>query len=233
VKAVHVCIEGFTASFRHPLLYSGKRISTPMPSYSNLIGLIGACAGRQIAPSETRIAFEFRCRGYDTELEHATRWQYKRGRLIPQVGGLHHHGILIRPRLDLFLSNVEIGHAFLNTKSTPTLGRSQDVAWIKRVGDVELIQESDGDLGPTLAPEGFNVPGLPIRLAEWVENSSFGMLRVIGPLGRYRAMSPYIENGKSRHRVSGPNLFHPSDATEERDVVYLHEWLEGTHGLIS
>src|SRR5688572_608995 len=81
VSALHVRLEGITASFRHPLVISGTQISTPMPAYSNLLGMMSACAGRVVRPAETRVGFEFHCRSHDLELERTVRWQMdKQGR---------------------------------------------------------------------------------------------------------------------------------------------------------
>jgi CRISPR-associated protein Cas5t len=222
-KAIHARLEGYTASFRYPLTVSGTRISTPQPAYSTILGVIGACAGRQVGPQDTRIAFVFRCRGYDTELERTSRWQYKRGVLKPQVSGLQSSGILIYPKLDLYLTNLQLKQAFQNPVSSPTLGRSQDLAWISAVGEVNLQSRTEGNLGPTLAPGEFGVPGLPVRLPEWIDNFTFGVPRSIGPLGLYRAMLPYFQ-GRQDPYASGPSLFHPSDAAGKSDVVHLHEW---------
>jgi len=84
IPALHIQLEGLTASFRHPLTISGTQISTPMPAYSNILGMISACAGRVVKPSETRVGFEFHCQSHDLELERTVRWVVKKGRLKPQ-----------------------------------------------------------------------------------------------------------------------------------------------------
>ena len=79
--ALHIRLEGLSSSFRHPLTISGTQISTPVPSYSNLLGMISTCAGRIIKPEETRIGFEFHCQSDDLELERTVRWEVKGGKL--------------------------------------------------------------------------------------------------------------------------------------------------------
>ncbi len=225
MKALHVCLEGFTASFKHPLIISGTQISTPMPAYSTLLGMISACAGRVVKPNETRIGFEFRCKSHDIELERTTRFEFKEGRLKRHGAGqgISRRQVYWEPRLDLYLTNSELKSAFEYPVATPSFGRSQDIAWITRVKEIELRPVKEGALGPTLVPypqEG--ISGLLVRLPEWFKNEVHSMTRIAGPFGRYQAMLPTLD---ARYYVQSENLFHPSDAAKEGDVIYLHQWL--------
>lgn len=227
LKALHVRLEGLTASFRHPLVISGTQLSTPMPAYSNLLGMMSACAGRVVTPEEGRIGFEFHCRSSDLEIERTVRWQMeKEGRLRPhsEGQGIRKRQVYWSPRLDLYVANLGLRTAFERPAATPCFGRSQDIAWIKWVRDVDLHPVSRGALGPTLVPYlQPGVAGLVVRLPEWFENRAMGRLREPGPFGHYQAMLPTA--GDLRFEVDRYDLFHPSDATGENDVIYLHEWL--------
>lgn len=253
IPALHVRLEGLTASFRHPLIISGAQISTPMPSYSNLLGMISACAGRIIKPAETRIGFEFHCRSYDLELERKDRLALKGNKLQPfrdkkapkdyrlhirmetghSIGfleevhqGIGSRGVYWYPKLDLYVTNLDLKSAFENPVATPCFGRSQDVGWISFVQEIELIPKSKGKLGPTLLPmlqKPFSIPSLVIRLPEYMKNAKMGYVREPGPFGVYQAMDPLIDK---RFEVAGENFFyHPADLECKDDVVYLHTWL--------
>lgn len=224
--ALHIRLEGFSSSFRHPLTISGTQISTPVPSYSNLLGMISACAGRIIKPEETRIGFEFHCQSNDLELERTVRWELKGGKLKQHSKGqgISNRQVYWYPKLDLYLTEISLKKAFENPSATPCLGRSQDIAWIIFVKEIELCPLQNGELGPTLIPmPQKGVPGLVVRLPEWMNNKKMGYVRETGPFGIYQAMSPTSE---LRFEVERENLFHPSDAQIDNHVIYLHEWIK-------
>jgi len=249
-QALHVRFEGLTASFRLPLTISGTQITLPMPSYSTLLGLISACAGRIIKSKDTRIGFEFRCSSRYQELERKDRLALKGGMLKPFRDekaprdfrphikttlegstayleeihqGVGYREVYWHPILDLYITNVDLRSAFENPAATPCFGRSQDIAWIVFIRSVELEPIGRGSLGPTLLPKiHMKIPGLIVRLPEFIENSKMGYSREIGPMGIYQAISPI---GDKRFDVEGENLYHSSDAEEENYALYLHRWL--------
>lgn len=227
VRALHVRLEALTASFRHPLILSGTQLSTSMPAYSNLLGMLSACAGRCVTPVETQIGFEFHCESHDIELERTTRWQMdKQNRLKPHSKGpgINRRQVYWRPKLDLYISNHSLQNIFERPAATPCFGRSQDIAWIKSVQLVDLHPVLKGRLGPTLIPlPQPGIAGLIVRLPEWFENTAPGRPRKAGPFGHYYAMLSTA--GKLRFEISRSNLFHPSDAEGSEDVIYLHQWL--------
>jgi CRISPR-associated protein Cas5, N-terminal domain len=109
MKALYVRMEGFSAFFRLPTIVSGTQLSSPLPPYSTLLGLIGCCAGRNIVPEETRIGYEYKKRGTTFELERTNRLELDvaKGYLKPNSKG---QGILLReihiaPILELYVSN--------------------------------------------------------------------------------------------------------------------------------
>ncbi|MCL4436944.1 MAG: CRISPR-associated protein Cas5 [Thaumarchaeota archaeon] len=226
MKALHIVMEGLTASFRYPLVISGTQISTPMPAYSTILGLISACVGRIVTQKDTDIGFEFRSKSLDLELERTERLQLKRGALKPhsEGQGISKRQVHFEPKLDLYLTNTQFRSAFESPVSTPCLGRSQDLMWIKDVREVDLSSTAKGAIGPTLlsvVQEG--IPGLIVRLPEWFENDLLGRPRMAGPFGKYLAMPP---NLNLRITVEIPNLYHPSDANGADDAIYIHQWLE-------
>ncbi|MBW2046015.1 MAG: CRISPR-associated protein Cas5 [Deltaproteobacteria bacterium] len=226
IPALHIQLEGLTASFRHPLTISGTQISTPMPAYSNILGMISACAGRVVKPSETRVGFEFHCQSHDLELERTVRWVVKKGRLKPQPKGqgISKRQVYWYPKLDLYVTNLAFKGAFENPAATPCFGRSQDIAWIAFIKEIELYPTVKGALGATLIPmPQIGVPGLVVRLPEWMENTRVGYTREPGQFGIYQAMVPTTD---LRFEVERENLFHPSDSEGDNYVIYLHKWTE-------
>lgn len=251
IPALHVRLEGFTASFRPPLTISGTQISTPMPSYSNILGIISACAGRIVKPEDTRIGFEFHGRSHDIEIERKDRLALKDGKLGPISKtnapkdyrfhiktssesfsgffeeirqGVGYRQVYWYPKLDLYITNIDLRNAFENPAATPCFGRSQDIAWIIFVRKIELYPIAKGAIGPTLIPmPQLGVPGLTVRLPEWMENTRMGYTREPGPFGIYQAMIPTTD---FLCIIERENLFHPSDSERDDYVIYLHEWAE-------
>ena len=224
MKALHARLAGFSASFRHPLTLTGMQISTPVPPFSTLLGLLGACAGRVVTPQDTQIGFEFRASTTDRELERTNRFQFKGGVLEPHREGqsIMYRQVHFNPVLDLYVTNLTLKNALNSPASTPYLGRSQDVAWIEFVREIELLPIEEGDVGATLLPPPYPIRGLILRLPEWMENDRMGYVRRAGPFGFYMAGVPTSE---ARLHVKGPRLFHPTDSGTPTDAVYLHEWL--------
>lgn len=226
LPAIHVHLEGFTAFFKHPLTITGTQITLPLPPYSTLLGLIGACAGRVVSHKDTRIGFEFRSACIGPEIERTERLvMEKSGKLKPHREG---QGILKRyvhfkTSFDLYLTNTDLVDAFRNPVSTPCLGRSQDLHWITRIKEVDLQRRPSGNLGPTLLP-GIRekIPSLIVRCPEWFQNDNAGRTRLVGPVGYYQAVSPSL----LRIPAKMDELYHPSDSDEPDNVVYIHKWLE-------
>jgi len=224
---LHVRLGGFSASFRHPLVVSGTQISTPVPAYSHILGMISACAGRVVGPDETRVAFEMHCRSHGLELERTVRWQAdKQGSLKPHRKGqsVRQRQVYWLPTMDLYVTDRSLRTAFERPIATPRFGRSQDIAWIEWCREVELSPVESGAVGPTLLPcPQLGVGGLIVSLPEWFDNSLYGRPRSPGPFGRYHAMSS--TEGDIRYHIQRADLFHSSDAQRTEDIVYLHRWL--------
>lgn len=226
IPALHVRFEGLTSSFRHPLTISGGQISTPMPAYSNILGMISACAGYAVKPKDTKIGFEFHCKSHDHEIERSDRLMVdKKGHLKSHTEGqgIYSRQVYWKPQLDLYLTNTNLKKIFETPVSTPCLGRSQDIAWIKFVREIELQQKNNGKIGPTLLPNPKpSLPGLVFRLPEWIDNSKKGYTRKPTSFGMYQAMPPTVNQS---YPIERDHLYHPSDSVDPDHVIYLYQWL--------
>lgn len=225
MKGLHVQLEGFSAFFRLPFIITGTQLSSPLPPYSTLLGLISCCAGRDITPLDTRIGYEYRNRGTTFELERTDRLEMdSKGRLKPNPKGqgISYREIHIAPNLDLYISNVSLKTIFEKPIGTPCLGRSQDIVWIKRVEEIDLTEKKEGKIGATLLPfPQKDFGGRVVRLADYFDNSKQGVLRKLKKLGIYQAVPQVAVDGIY---VATKNLFHPSNKLDEERVVYIHNW---------
>ncbi len=172
VRVLHVRIEGLTASFRHPLVISGTQAVLPVPTYSSLLGMLSACAGRPVTPVETRLGFEYRFSGTDFDFQTTQRWTLEQGRLREhrKGPGIMRRQFHTRPRLDVYVTATNLRAEIDAPCAAPCLGRSEDIAWISLVREIELTPVHTGAVGPTLIAEGMtNAMGLPLTLAEWFQ----------------------------------------------------------------
>lgn len=191
MKILHARICGWTATFRLPLLYSGNGLTSPLPPYSTLLGLLGALAGREIRPYETNIGFVFQSAGIAVDRESLKRLKIdSAGRLgvQPKPNNRLHH-FHVRPQLDLYLDNTDFRFAFEHPANPPCLGRSQDVAWIEAVREIEAEEIMQGRIRGTLIPfPQSGASGQILVLPDYFNNEKIGYTRTIGKLNRYLAV---------------------------------------------
>ena len=230
MKVLRIQMKALTASFRIPFSYVGVQLSLPVPSYSNLLGLISCCMGRNITPKETRIGFEFSVAGKNLDLERIVRWDYnpkKPGRAKLNVKGptIRTREYLLYPILILYLTNLRFKKGFLRPNGIPTFGRSQDLAWIEDIREVEIIPTNSGFIGGTLIPFKYcqdrPIDGFLIRLPEYYDYDE-NLLRVAKNSELFIATNN--EYGRLTEVNLGSNLFF-INSEEKKKCIYLHEWL--------
>jgi len=125
MEALHVQIEAFTASYSYPFLKSGTQLTLPVPPFSGILGNLSACAGRQIAPDETLIGFEFESNGRSIDLERTRRLQTdsKHGRLSENPErGIAKREFHVGPKLDLYLTCLALEADLYAPAAAPCLG---------------------------------------------------------------------------------------------------------------
>lgn len=191
MKLLHISIRAWTATFRLPLLYSGTGLTSPLPPYSTILGLIVATVGREIMPEETRIGFVFKSAGTAIDLETTQRlYVDDKGRLKPQKEtGIAKRQFHIKPELELYLDNLSLKKAFEYPANSLCLGRSQDLAWVLDVDEVEADSVPEGIIKGTLIPfPEPNAAGLILLLPDYFDNSDYGYARETGKLGKYQAI---------------------------------------------
>ncbi len=225
-KLIHATIRGFTATFRIPLIVSGKSLCAPVPSYSTLLGFIGCCAGREVYPDEVRIGFEYRFgengsgAGTGVDMETTHRFELKNKRLRP-----HPKGTTIRlyefhtsPIIELYLSNMEFYNILSRPAGIPTFGRSQDLAWIEKVEVVDIEQKPSGTVSTTLMPfPQKDIGGRMLRLPEFFDNKQTGLTRDPKNIRLFQV----VPNGSI---IENTNLYHIKNNENKNHVIYLHEW---------
>lgn len=219
MKLLHARLGGWTATFRLPLIYSGTGLTAPVPPFSTLLGLIGNLAGREIAPDETRIGYVFRSNGtaYDLETTRRLEMDKKSGRLKAQsVPGIARRQFHVRPSLDLYLDNLALREAFESPQNAPCLGRSQDLAWITQIEEVEAEACESGTVRGTLVPfPQAGASGVILALPDYLINNRRGYTREVGRVSKFLAVR--YENPAPVERA---DLYRLNDA-KDGSVIYL------------
>ena len=171
MKVARVDIEAPVASFRYPHFLIGRQPTFDMPPPSTIYGLVGAALGRWPARGELRFGYHFVFSALATDLEHQhivfpgrpdkmgreesalfTAWKGRHGL---NVGGTVQpvaRDFLFGCRLTLYLDPVECGAAMLRPAFCLTLGRSQDLATVVKVDDVDLDEAEGAYLEHALLP---------------------------------------------------------------------------------
>lgn len=222
-KLLYIHIRGWTATFRLPLLYSGTGLTSPVPPYSTLIGMIGCMAARDLSPQDVgRIGYIFRSESKAIDLETTKRLSMnEKGELVPNIrkgDGIAKREFHINPDLHLYLENLELRQFFEEPQNIPTLGRSQDICWIESIKEAQSEPKEEGSVRGTLVPFPTNgATGLILLLPDWFDNRVMGYTRTIGRLGKYQAVKYDAPTGKIRLK----NLF---DVEGQDSCIYLHDF---------
>ncbi len=224
MKAVHARLCGFTASVRVPFLVSGTQLASPFPLYSTLLGLLGCCAGREVSPKEVRVGFSYFHNGETTDsVERLIRLgvdpKGRLGRIKDR--GVGQRSFHVDPMLDLYVVGDNAYEWLSNPVGIPCLGRSQDIAWIQDVSEIELRPAEFGYVRGTWLPFSLNYPpGRIMRFAEYFQNDLLHHVRQAGPSSLFVA----IPSDPPGVEIAQENLYHPLDSTAPGEVIYMHRW---------
>lgn len=231
MNGLHVRFEGLTASYPYPFIKSGTLISLPCPPFSSLFGMLSACAGHDVRPDGMLIGFEFRSQGKSVEIERTQRLRTdNKGRLRSNPSpGLARREFHVSPRLDVYLNRVDLKLALECPAATPCLGRSQDIAWIAEVHEIELSPVREGAVGPTLVPyPNYEAAGMVLPpLVDYYLNDTQGYTRVPGRISRYQALPDLTGTprmgGLMLRSTDTIHLYHPSDSLFPQHAVILQD----------
>lgn len=236
LKLLNVKIRGWTATFRLPFLYSGTGLTSPVPPYSTILGMIGNIAAREIYPSDVgRIGYIFQSDGTAMDLERTVRFNLKNNTFQPNMGkrkyGIVNRQFHVNPRLDLYIENLELAEVFEKPNNPPALGRSQDVCWIETTKEgeyrgkcynvVEAEPVNEAGISGTLVPfpqEGAG--GIIMLLPEWFDNSKLGYTRTLKKMNKFQAVR--YDNNAPALRAKKSDMFYSIIGTDKH--IYLHSF---------
>ena len=246
-KAAHIRLQGITYSVNYPTIWSGHQSCLPVPSYSMLLGLCSTVAGREITEIETNIGFEMQSDHKNVDYEATFRWKTDSDfpRLVWKKGSntaVRYRDFYTFPTLDLYLTNLELISSFEHPVDAPRLGRTQDLAWISIVEEVELNPVNRGEeilLGNTTIPAALflNQP-LDSFYSGWLLNLPEGSLysktgtrtfkKIVQFISRECLNTEFILCKAITFKDNSPAFYVPSnfvsDGQKIKHAIYLHQW---------
>lgn len=146
MQVLKVVAEGIVTSFRYPYFVQGVHPTFEMPPPATIYGHVCSAVGEYIPPDSTRFAYHFVYEARFRDYEHLL--------FFPDDSPLKPvtRELLFRPRLTLYLSNVELMSAFRRPRYAVTLGRSQDLMTYTSVQIINLEPARQAFFEYTLLP---------------------------------------------------------------------------------
>jgi CRISPR-associated protein Cas5t len=182
MRVAKVVIEAPAASFRYPHFLIGRQPTFDMPPPSTIYGHIASAAGELLPPDSFRFGytFEFRSRASDLEHQHiitggGNPFEVAGSKFRTSVQATiqpHHRDFLFRPRLTLYLDPPQLAAAFRAPVFCVVLGRSQDLAEIVSVEEIDLEEQPGAYLEHTLLPFSFRESigfGVTVLMPRYIE----------------------------------------------------------------
>ena len=128
-------VSSWTSGFRYPNLISGYQASLPAPPLSTVYGIVSAAAGFNIINLKPDLGYYFECTGSAVDLEKIYQFQEKKNIAKSNVV---RREILSESTLYIYIYNDNIAEYFTKPHYQILLGRSQDLAQIDYVKQVDL-----------------------------------------------------------------------------------------------
>jgi CRISPR-associated protein Cas5 subtype I-B len=228
IELLNVLIKGWTATFRLPFLYSGTGVTSPVPPYSTILGMIGNMAAREMYPKDVgKIGYVFRSETVAKDLERTVRYKLKKGDFLlnsdDKKYGIVNREFHVNPVLDLYIENLELKDVFENPKNPPALGRSQDLCWVVSTKVVKATAVKSAPISGTLLPfpqEGAS--GIILVLPEFFRNNKLGFSREAEKIRRFQAMK-YDKHAPTLTSSKEFSFYKIQDTDKH---IYLHTFNE-------
>jgi CRISPR-associated protein Cas5t len=183
MRVAKVLIEAPVTSFRYPHFLIARQISFDMPPPSTIYGHISSAVGELVPPQSFKFAyaFEFQSRASDLEHQHiispggSRHFTHEGSKLPVSVEAVvqpHLRDFLFKPKLTLYLDPPQLAESFRNPVFCVILGRSQDLAQIVSVEELDLLSAEGAYLENTLLPFSLrpSVPmGVTVLMPRYIE----------------------------------------------------------------
>lgn len=166
MKVIRAEIRAITASFRYPMFIVGYHPTYTVPPVTTVYGLLSAAKGEKVNSSDVQVGYDFSSYGMGEDLEKIYEWSAAEGKKPPRV---EKSNIITRQFLydcTLMLYIEDLGfHQYLKKPCYPLLlGRQSDLAYVRKIDEIELIARSHISLNHTILPFDGSLPGQVVSL---------------------------------------------------------------------
>lgn len=164
MEVFKIDITSWTSSFKYPNLISGFQPTLEVPPISTVLGLINAAAGKYVKHEKLKIGyyFEFEVKQIDLETIYQIEAHDKGYPKNTTKSNIINREFLFNNHLILYVQNEEIADYFRLPFYPLLLGRSNDLATVNSIVDVNLeeIHNAEKIKGQIIPLIGNFLPGL-------------------------------------------------------------------------
>jgi CRISPR-associated protein Cas5t len=134
MQVLKIVAEGLVTSFRYPHFIQGVHPTFEMPPPATIYGYVCSAVGELVPPTAARFAYHFM---YNVKFEDYEHLHFfgKEPKMNP-----FRRELLFKPRLTLYLDNVDWESAFQSPRYAVGLGRAQDLMTINEVRIIDLVE---------------------------------------------------------------------------------------------
>jgi CRISPR-associated protein Cas5t len=182
LRVVRVTVEAPVTSFRYPHFLVGRQVSYDMPPPSTIYGHIASALGELPTATSFQFGYDFRFVSRCSDLEHqhiitagGQAFAAEGGKYRTSVQATvqpHLRDFLFRPTLVLYVTRHDWIEAFWSPAFCVVLGRSQDLASVTKVEDIELEERTGAYFEHTLLPFSYRPYvgiGATVLMPRWIE----------------------------------------------------------------
>lgn len=175
MKCLRILFEGWTASFRYPTFISGFQPTLPVPPLSTIYGLLSAIKGEYVTPKDVNVGFIFDFESKNIDLELIYEMKGLKGNKFNVVK----REFLFNPKLYLYIDDLKFRKYIERPKYPILLGRSSDLAFIKKIDEINLKKDKNVKLGKTILPYGTKdafgvIQALPTHFSDSIPRKAIG-----------------------------------------------------------
>lgn len=182
MKVFKIDITAWTSGFKYPNLISGFQPTLEVPPISTVLGIINAAAGKYIKHDKLIIGYYFEYESKQIDLE--TIYQIEaHGKGYPKnitKSNIINREFLFNNHLIIYLQDKELADYFRMPVYPLLLGRSNDLATVNNIKEIDLIEIHNADKikGQIIPLIGNFLPGLiqplPKYFSDTIPRSNLG-----------------------------------------------------------
>ncbi|MDR0682620.1 MAG: type I-B CRISPR-associated protein Cas5b [Dysgonamonadaceae bacterium] len=175
MKVFKIDITAWTSSFKYPNLISGFQPTLEVPPISTVLGLINAASGRYLKHKKIKFGyyFEFAAKQIDLETIYQIETHKEGYPMSSTKANVIQREFLFDTHLILYIPEKEIADYFRVPVYPLLLGRSNDLATVNKIKEIELteVKTANKIKGQIVPFEENYLPGLIQALPKYFSDT--------------------------------------------------------------